>query len=161
MTDYFTADPHFDHENLRRKIRQRFADKEQMNGTILESINKVCLPNDTLYLLGDFAWRDVAGFRAQINCRVVLVRGNHDPTVTACRRIFDEAHNLVMGRRFNGKSVTLCHYPMESWYGQWHFHGHRHGRPSSRGAMQHRRDVGWDCWGRPVTFREAISGPCS
>jgi len=86
--DWFTSDLHLGHFNIIRYCKRPFSTVEEMDNTIIDNINDRVSINDTLYIMGDFAftkersrwfevWRE---YRNRIHCKhVVLVCGNHDP----------------------------------------------------------------------------------
>ena len=105
---YFTSDTHFGHVNIMKYCNRTeflsplervelskintYDEKqmkdlvispesvERMNNYMLEQINAVVKEHDTLYHLGDFAWREYAKkIRSQIKCQDMhLIWGNHD-----------------------------------------------------------------------------------
>lgn len=140
---WFTADTHFGHTNIIRHCRRPFANVDEMNQALIANINARVKPDDTLYHLGDFAFRGTkpAYYRNQIRCRrLILILGNHDPQTAAgspkpeFAAHFSEVHPLLRIRvAVNGASqiIILCHYAMRVWdrahYGAWHLFGHSHG----------------------------------
>lgn len=51
---WFTADFHFDHNNILRYCDRPFSNVQEMNRAILDNLNRRVKPNDVLYFLGDF-----------------------------------------------------------------------------------------------------------
>ena len=159
---YFTADLHLNHPNILKYSRRMFlshtecrlaemADEglipmgevvvseqstRRMTEHIIESINAVVSPSDSLVIAGDFCMAPVgvrqeivARMRAMINCEnLYLILGNHDDRA-AC------AANMVCldNYTFNvqGQQVFVSHYPCRSWNmslrGSWMLYGHAHG----------------------------------
>ncbi|MFQ3651369.1 MAG: metallophosphoesterase, partial [Gemmataceae bacterium] len=156
MSIYFTADPHFGHENIIRYCGRPFASAVQMDRVMLERINAVVQPDDTLYILGDFCMgvpqrvQAARHYRQQIACRNVhLIWGNHDPSEDSeFASLFDSTAHLV-NLRLSGQRLTLCHYAMRSWdkshHGAWQLYGHTHGRLQEELQLLN-MDVGVDCW---------------
>lgn len=143
MAVWFTADTHFGHANIIRHCNRPFGSVQEMDDALIASINAHVAPADTLYHLGDFAFRgnDPAVYRGRIHCRsVVLILGNHDPQTLAgavkpeFAALFSGVHSLL---RINAvvagqpRRIMLCHYAMRVWdkvhYGSWHLFGHSHG----------------------------------
>ncbi len=83
---YFTSDLHFNHQNISEYCGRPFDDVEKMNKRLRDNINQRCSKDDTLYHIGDFAFRggwqggktSAIDFENQINCKVVHILGNHD-----------------------------------------------------------------------------------
>jgi calcineurin-like phosphoesterase family protein len=148
-----------------------------MDEALIDRWNQVVKEEDTIWHLGDFclggenmAWRYLARLRGQIH----FVLGGHDRRWAS--KLEGLTHPIIeaslVTRKFDGVTVTLCHYPLASWekshYGAMHFHGHCHGTigrisPSADmqmppGEMRGKRiDVGVDCWDfRPVCLGELM-----
>lgn len=68
MRTWFTADTHFGHAAILRHCRRPIADVAAMDSAIIDRINQRVATDDTLYHLGDFAFRggDPAEYRARI-----------------------------------------------------------------------------------------------
>jgi calcineurin-like phosphoesterase family protein len=187
MRAWFTADLHLGHGNiikyckrpflttrelemLRHDPRAKFRLSEETirrhDAALLDAINSQVQPKDTLWILGDFCWGDLAEatrYRERIQCENVhLVWGNHDHR--SIRPLFGEAVEQRM-IQVEGQDIWLNHYPMRSWnkafHGSWHIYGHVHGRLVAEDeANQSRltRDVGVDaCDYRPWSFEELRS----
>ena len=83
---YFISDPHFGHNNLltfkdnEGKLTREFNSIEDMDNLIIENINAVVRPQDSLYILGDCAMnrRCLPTLDRIITKKMVLIRGNHD-----------------------------------------------------------------------------------
>ena len=170
---WFTADTHFGRADIIRYCHRPFASVEEMDETLLRNINDRVKPGDTLYHLGDFAFRNgrPAIYRDQIKCRrLILIMGNHDPHIAAgypkaaFAALFSEVH-LLLGVKVPvaGKPqlIMLCHYAMRIWdrahYGAWHLFGHSHGTlPDDPNARSW--DVGVDANGfKPVSLDEVAA----
>lgn len=128
---HFTADTHFEHENLIGKMgRVGFDSIEQHDQTVLANINAVVAKGDVLYILGDFAWKNQSKWRQRINCkRIYFVVGNHDKH-DATKKAFGELHQIKVAKLSSGERAVCCHYPMAFWpsshHGAYHFYGHMH-----------------------------------
>ena len=127
---YFTADTHIGHANiLEYCARTRpFFNIKQMEEAVIESINAQVGPGDVLYHLGDIGWKladSVRFFDALRVKQIHVVLGNHDdpaikkhPKVKSC--------DWFKRVKIPGYSMSLCHFPMLSWMGRIHLHGHWH-----------------------------------
>jgi len=149
VTIWLTADLHLDHwAEWVQKQRHEFHSAGEMNGVLFANILETVTPTDTLYVLGDFAFRPetfraYAGF-LEAACNVVWVKGNHDPKVMKAPLATDFRHNK--------RHYYLCHYPWASWRPNTvMLHGHCHGnvlQPHPDSRLQMRFDVGVDTeWG--------------
>ena len=83
---YLISDSHLGHVRIREyePCRQAWgADVLAMTETMINAWNEVVKPEDTVLHLGDFmlgpktAWAD---YRRRLNGKIILVRGNHDPS---------------------------------------------------------------------------------
>lgn len=129
-----------------------------MDNYLIDRINEIVQPNDTLWHLGDFAfarqhvyYKQCRYYRDRINCRNVnIVWGNHDQP-RKIRDLFGEAYDLHEMREGNQR-IILCHYAMAVWNkshrGNWQLYGHSHSgaEPWLDANMPGRRsfDVGVD-----------------
>ena len=131
---WFVADTHFFHGNIIKHENRPWSTVEDMNEGLLRNINETVGLNDTLYVLGDFSFKEkqaqVWELRKRIICRNVhLVRGNHDcgwNGTNAFRSVSD-----YLEIKHGTYKLVLCHYPFESWNGSYrgwsiHLHGHSH-----------------------------------
>lgn len=151
--DFFIADTHFSHANIIKHCNRPFSNVVEMDEAILDGINSLVQPNDTLYHLGDFAWKkNVARYREKIRCRnVILILGNHDPQTKLGQPqdilydIFSQVFVMLRIRR-SQRQIILSHYAMRTWNGShrgsWNLFGHSHGTLSNNGSMS--LDVGVD-----------------
>lgn len=130
---YFTADLHLGHANVIRHCSRDFAHVADMDATILNAINQTVGYADTLWILGDFAFRGRSPlhYRDQINCvNVRLLFGNHDKRSkceTAGFAFVGDVAEISVGKQ----RIWLSHYAHRSWpashRGSWHLYGHSHG----------------------------------
>ncbi len=167
---WFTSDTHFGHANVLGFTDRPYEDVAQMNHAFVNAINERVLPDDELYILGDFSFKmaaaEAAALRARIRCRKVhLVPGNHDK---------DWTHKDVAGTfiveppivclKVDGQKIVLSHYPMMDWqsmaHGSWHLHGHIHSTGSVYNKLNRKQgllryDVGVNANGwAPVNLEE-------
>ena len=180
---WFTADLHLGHANIIKFCVRPFLSVEEKelaskdpqgswrtsketvrrhDAALLDAINAVVQPNDTLWVLGDFCWGDInvaKAYRNRINCRNVhLVWGNHDKRVI--EPVFGRCVEQTM-IKISGQHIWLNHYPMRSWNkahrGCWQLYGHVHGRLAEEDAACPwllTKDVGVDaCDYRPISFQ--------
>lgn len=158
--------------------RWRMTDEavKMMDDAIIDNINRMVGPNDTLWHLGDFAlpgrnfyYENCRKYRERIRCRNIhYIFGNHDRREIA--PLFTRSYDLY-DAEINGRGFVLCHYALAVWNRSHHgaicLYGHSHSSAEKwlEQAMPGRRsmDVGVDnaykIFGefRPFTFDEIIS----
>lgn len=143
---FFTADTHFGHANVIRHSGRPFASIEEHDEALIENWNSVVTYKDTVYHLGDFAWRDALRYWERVNGSICLIRGNHEGAAEKIKHKFmwfKDVHMIKVGEQ----SIWLSHYSHEVWsrshHGAWHLYGHSHN--SLRANMNRRSmDVGVD-----------------
>lgn len=171
---FFTADLHLSHSNIiafsnrpfgTAEERAHWNDElvpvskerkaeltEEMDESIVATINKTVNPKDTLYILGDVSFaraERTAQLIKRIKCRKILIKGNHDPRSKEFDALFDEVHHLLeQDFLVDGKKVriVMCHYALRVWnkshHGSLHLYGHSHGTLPDNGTRS--MDVGID-----------------
>lgn len=128
---YYISDLHIGHENVIRHDGRPFRDADEMAAAILERWNRAVRPADTVYILGDFAWKNRQGIElmTQLNGEKRLIRGNHDKPSQELRALFAEITDYAEITD-GGTDVALCHYPIAHWNHQYrgavHLYGHIH-----------------------------------
>ena len=174
---WFTSDYHLGHKNILQLCQRPFTDVEEMARAIVDRHNACVQANDTVYDLGDFAFRCSAEYAAiwlaTLNGKRHLILGNHDkPLRQAHRRgllddliasgkltlIGDRNARIQTGIRINveEQEIVLSHYAQRTWHGAfrgaWHLFGHSHGNlPSFHKSV----DIGVDVHDfRPVSFAD-------
>jgi len=165
--DWFTSDPHYDHENIIKFSKRPFSNVEEMNGELVRRWNSVVKPGDRVFLLGDIAISKnlprVDRLLSQLAGQKFWILGNHDRD--EARKVFahrfqkiDKLMDLKIGSGATMQHIVLCHFAMIAWnkshHGSWMLHGHHHGGlvyPFPAKIA----DVGVDCWDyTPVSFEE-------
>lgn len=169
--NYYIADTHFGHDNIRRLSNRPFNSVEEMDKTIIDNWNNKVADNDDVYILGDFSYKseDPLNYLKKLNGRKHLIIGNHDTKVLknpACKKYFVEITDLKM-LEDSGTPIVLCHYPLVEWNGYYrnvlHFYGHVHNtyhNETTRYArdMKNAYNVGIDVIGfAPCTLKEIIN----
>lgn len=159
-TLFFCADTHFGHGNIIKYCNRPFATEEEklllektkaengdiraiklstetiqkMDQSIIDNINKVVLPDNHLFILGDFCFnhKKIPEYRQRINCQnLYLILGNHDhDDLSIYHPYFQTYHQLDL--MVGNQAITLSHYAMLRWrnshHGAWHLFGHSHGQ---------------------------------
>ena len=115
---YFTADLHFGHAGIIGLCDRPFADVDEMNEALVDRWNKKVKKNDTVYIVGDLAWKrqDAETYIPRLNGKKILILGNHDKWYED----EDLARHFVKIVKYEevsleGHPITLCHYPMIEW----------------------------------------------
>lgn len=78
---FFTSDCHFQHKNILRYCDRPWSDLESMNKALIDNWNRTVGKEDTVYVVGDFAFAGIAKIQeilASLNGTKILIRGNHD-----------------------------------------------------------------------------------
>mgnify|MGYP001082133818 CR=1 FL=1 len=141
--EFFTSDQHYGHARILAYCKRLFVDIDQMNETLIANHNTVVGKKDTVYHLGDFAFRNHGNYLKRLNGQHVLILGNHD-------RLSEvgtgwQAVEQVMRLKAAGTVIWLSHYAHLVWpqshYGAWHLFGHTHGKMKGVGRSM---DVGVD-----------------
>lgn len=166
-TTWFMADPHLNHDKIRKFSNRPFADLTEMNEAITSGLHSCVKPGDTLVILGDLTWNrktdeDVKSLPGK---HKILVKGNHEkPAITNSRhwtRACDYLEANIGMADGSKRLAVLFHYPMASWINartSYHLHGHTHGCiPPMATEFGGRLDVGVDvCGFLPVRLRDVI-----
>lgn len=141
---YFTSDTHFGHTNILKYSNRPFKTIEEMDGKLIYNWNQVIKPEDTIYHLGDFAFRTPKEYLNRLNGTVIRIKGSHDPDIKSPYII--ELETGLLDEYGNKRLIVLCHYSLRSWpkshYASWHLFGHHHGKLEPYGLSF---DVGVDC----------------
>lgn len=130
---YFTSDLHLGHPAAIKFGNRPFRDVEEMNKTLISNFNSIIKPNDTVYILGDIAYRlpveKTNELIKKLNGKKILIRGNHDKKYD--KRLFEGIYDYLE-ISLNKKKIVLMHYPMLEWncsfHGSYQFHGHIHSK---------------------------------
>ena len=162
MTIWYTSDHHFGHENIIRLAKRPFSSLDEMHQVMVNRWNAVVKPDDIVWHLGDFTYKDKAnaGYHilSKLNGKKQLIIGNHESNQILLHRSWETVNQYAEIQ--DGKtSVILFHYPIRSWNrmgrGSVHLYGHTHGNSAPFGKSY---DVGVDVWNfSPVTLDEIIT----
>jgi len=132
---------------------------EQHDEFIIDSWNNRATKKDTIWILGDLAWKNHAHYIHRLNGKKFLIRGNHDKMNQDAFKLFSKidgaSYRYSYYTKIHGKRVMLAHCPYDTWFSSchdsWHLYGHCHGR---RQEIPHilSFDCGWDVWGGLVPW---------
>ena len=169
--NYYIADTHFGHDNIRRLSNRPFNTIEEMDKTIIDNWNRRVTDNDDVYILGDFSYKseDPILYLRQLRGRKHLIVGNHDGKLLknpACKDYLVEIADMKMVND-NGTQIVCCHYPLVEWNGYYrnvlHFYGHIHNNFDNEtnqyiSKVKNAYNVGIDIIGfMPGTLKEIIT----
>lgn len=121
---YYIADTHFGHANIIKHCNRPFETVEEMDDTLIKNWNHVVSDKDTVYVVGDFAFRGLnwKEYAKKLRGNKVFLNGNHDK--------FEEPAPDMLTIKDSGDRIFLCHYPVCEWNGYFrgvlHFYGHIH-----------------------------------
>lgn len=160
MSTFFWADTHFNHAGIIGYSARPYSNVAEMNTALVERWNARVGPRDTVWLLGDFAFKgeaDLDELFSKLRGVKCLVVGNHDERNPAVLKLpWERIERLYTYHHDKYKRAELCHYPLETWkssaQGALALHGHSHG--TLKRQLPHRFDVGADVFQSPVTFEE-------
>lgn len=115
---FFTSDTHLGHANIIKYCNRPFNSLEEMNNTIIRNWNNIVKPEDTVFFLGDFCFKNTTGgkegeginvtsdsWRKQLNGDIIFIKGNHDKNNTNNTKL--TSATLKMG----GYDMFLVHNP--------------------------------------------------
>lgn len=165
MTNWYTADLHFGHENIIPFSGRPFRNAGHMDAVLIANLWEKVGPEDDLWIIGDFAFGPKAKdqdwltmiFGQLPGARRHLVVGNHDGPLTQSLPWDSVDLMCEVDDPSCDLPVTLCHYPMMTWHharkGALHLFGHVHGSWQGSASSV---NVGIDVWDfSPVTASEA------
>lgn len=126
---WFISDPHFGHKSIIGHARPRFIDLDSMHLEMIQKWNSRVSVNDTVFVLGDFAWTPQAALeiRPRLHGHIRLVLGNHDSIGSFHELgIFQRLHYWY---EFPWCGLTAHHIPLHPKMmrcGKAQIHGHIH-----------------------------------
>lgn len=134
--NYYIADTHFFHANIIKLNNRPFKNVIEMNETLISNWNRRVKENDTIYILGDFAYKtyenNVLYLLDRLNGNKILITGNHDGIILKSSNLRKRFNKIVpyLEVNDNDKHIILFHYPIAEWNGffrnTYHFYGHIH-----------------------------------
>ena len=166
MNFWFTSDYHLGHKNIIKYCNRPFKSLEHMNETIIKNHNMRVRPEDTVFHLGDFCFKNSSDVRGEgvrvtakqweekLNGLIIHVRGNHDRN--------NSTKTIIEGLliKYCKRSVYCVHKP-EHYNSNYdiNFVGHVHEKWSVRkiqnvSLINVRVDVNNF---RPIKFQEALA----
>ena len=130
--NYYISDLHLGHENIIKLTKRPFKTIKEMNEKLIQNWNKIVKDEDNIYIIGDLFYKsqdNIEFILSLLKGHKFLIIGNHDKSwIDTIEK--DKYFELVTEfLTFNDgqRMITLCHYPMVSFEGRFHIHGHIHG----------------------------------
>ena len=118
---WWSSDYHFSHFNIIKYCHRPFTTVEEMNDTIIKNHNMRVKPEDTVFFLGDFVFRNSPGgkkgegeiyraeyFIKQLNGRFVFICGNHDRN-NSLKTPIEKVYI-----KFGGHRICMVHSPIHA-----------------------------------------------
>ncbi len=132
------SDWHPFHQNIITNCNRPYVDVMEMNQKILKLYFDTVNPGDTVYFLGDFAFRysknrnllaDILQrITKHVNCHMIL--GNHDKDLRIVYQQYFASISQIKEIKIQKQKIILCHYPMHSFnpshQNAWQLYGHHH-----------------------------------
>lgn len=180
--NYFTSDTHFNHENILKFCRSAYPDTDTMNWDVVKVWNATVSPDDTVYHMGDYAFKTgqkkeaTRDLTAKLNGTKHLMKGNHDNLKQIGDFPFASIEENTSFITIQGVKFRMSHYPYP--WGQTEMDkaerpwcktdpdvnpdtgelypllcGHVHDKwAMQKGCL----NVGWDIWKRPISEDEVM-----
>ena len=140
--NFYIADTHFGHRNCIRYDSRPFETIEEHDDALIANWNAVVMPEDHVYVVGDFAYknsRPVSEYISKLHGSIHLIRGNHDKRSEEYEKNFVSCHDILTVKDlFHGepRPVILCHYWIpfapHQRHGAFVLHGHTHRSKEAR-----------------------------
>lgn len=183
---WFCSDLHLGHKNILKLCNRPFKDLDDMHNALIKNWNFKVLPEDTVYILGDFSFLNIGlstSILSKLNGKKILILGNHDQASSRMLRMGFAAVCEEMVIRERGIVFRLNHYPYinkKSWLRKllyrvlrhkekdnrkrpvrgnenWLLHGHTHIVKNKLNNNAKSINVAWDMWNYyPVSVNEII-----
>lgn len=156
--NYTLSDTHFGHKGSLawpNGAARPFSSIEEMHEYMILCWNSIVTNEDTVYFLGDFAYKASSGLikyiMSTLNGKIIFIKGNHDGDVLKVNKSihrFESIHD-ILNIKLDDKEYVMCHYPLFSWQGKErgsiHLHGHTHGAIQKQNIDIKRYDCGVEC----------------
>lgn len=149
MNTWFTSDWHLSHKNIIKYSRRPFNSVDHMDQTIIQNYNNRVDADDDVYFLGDFCFHRYKAeeFLNMLTGKIHFILGNHDTGIKHLLQTYGESVSEIKVLRYNDVSITLCHYPMQTFnkshFNSWQLYGHHH-RDTSQQMAGKRMNIGVD-----------------
>ena len=128
---FYTSDLHLGHANIIKHCDRPFSDVTEMDRSLIENWNARVTNSDTVYIIGDMMFKiyvDPVKYLNKLKGKKHLIIGNHDNSwmkEVKLSKYFQSVDRMLVFS--NGKcKVTLCHFPMMDFEGDYLIYGHIH-----------------------------------
>lgn len=128
---FYTADPHFGYDAIRKTAARPFPSTDEMDEALISRWNRVVTDDDTVYLVGD-----IGSYRTPVPTQQLsrlrghkhLIRGNHDTCIPNQQQLLDYFETVTDFLELDDGDfhITLCHYPLVYMQHGYMIHGHLH-----------------------------------
>src|SRR5208337_698165 len=172
-TVHFTADEHFNYENIIKFCKRPFSNVHEMKEKLIENHNSVVKPGDRVIHVGDMFWRttslkEALEIRHRLNGEHFYIFGNHDEVFKKNELLRNSFVWCRDTENLNIKgfpNIFLFHYACRVWNGShrgaWHLYGHSHAAlkevtiGTSTDESPFSFDIGVDAWNYyPVSLEQ-------
>jgi len=117
MKNYLTSDTHFGHAKIIEYCDRPFKSLEEMNEKIIYNWNEIVKPEDIVFFLGDFCFRNSPGgiqgepykyehYASRLNGHIAFFLGNHDHRASFKTKLINGV------ARFANQNFWLTHNPV-------------------------------------------------
>jgi calcineurin-like phosphoesterase family protein len=147
---FITSDNHFSHggpghrTGILKHTRRPWNTIEEHDAAMMKLWNDVVPRKATVYIVGDFAWKNHGKWISCLHGKKILITGSHDHMSKEIAKNFTEVHPCRM-ISLDGQRIYLQHCAPRVWershYGCPCFFGHSHGRLRTFNLS---RDIGVD-----------------
>lgn len=167
MNYWWTSDTHFGHANIIKYCDRPFKDVDEMNCKLIENMNSRVKPEDTVFFLGDFCFKNSKGgkegegliysansYIEQLQGNWVFVKGNHDRN-NSLKTCIEKVYI-----KFGGRRMCMIHNPFHADpQVEINLCGHVHEKWKFRKLNENSDliNVGVDVWNFfPISFDEIM-----
>ena len=115
-----------------------------------------------IIFLPDFNFGIISSFQHSITLSIVSIKFSVRGSLSLDKDLYFEEVTELLTIDDGERMITLCHYPMVSFEGRFHIHGHIHGNTNdvfwnTLKSMDKVLNAGVEVNGfRPVTFNELL-----
>ena len=158
--NYITSDLHFGHTNIIEYCNRPWKTSEEMDEALFANLSFL-KPNDTLWILGDVAFRNkdfartIAQRLAKLPPKIKIIGGNHDRGKTQIYKEFGllEHESGRFDYELDGIKVSMGHFPVTEDIGL-SICGHIH---TDFKVNDFNVNVGVDVWNyKPITLNDIV-----
>lgn len=146
MKYFFTADTHFHHANIIKYCNRPFGHVDNMDMYLIKNWNNIVTQEDTIFILGDFAFKYFNRLNNVLYGNKIFIKGNHDK-----KGIISDIFIDILNEKW-----LLTHSPYEDY--PRIIHGHIHNKwKIKKEKNKIMINVGVDVWDyKPVELKQII-----